>query len=108
MQFGAVALVLAEAIFGKLRAEVTHHSVARHLRNHARCRDGQAVAIAVDDCRLWKRKRKNGETVNKNVRGRNRERRQRDPHGFVRCTQNVDSIDFQMIDNPYPPRDFAV
>ena len=108
MQLGGVALVLVETIFGKLRAEVTHDPVARHFRDHARGRDGQTVAIAVDDCRLRTWEWKNGKTVNKDVFGRDRERRKRDPHGFVRCTQNVDSIDFQMIDHPDTPRDFAV
>ena len=63
MKFGAVALVLFETIFGKLRAEVTHHSITRHFRDHARGRDGQAVAIAVDDGGLRKWKWKNRETV---------------------------------------------
>jgi hypothetical protein len=35
MQFRAVAFVLAEAIFGKARAEVAHNCVARDLGNDA-------------------------------------------------------------------------
>ena len=108
MQFGAVALVLVETIFGKLRAEVTHDPIARHFRDHARGRDGQTVAITFDDCRLRTGEWKNGKTVNKDVFGRDRECCQRDPHGIVRCTQDVDAIDFQMIDHPDAPRDFAV
>src|SRR5438552_12670686 len=49
MQFGAVALVLVETILRKLRAKVTHHSVARDFGDNAGSRDTQAVAIAVDD-----------------------------------------------------------
>jgi len=108
MQFGAVALVLVETILGKLRAEVTHDSVARHFGDHARGRDGQTGAIAVDDRRLWKRKWKNWETVEQNMLRRERQRAERDPHRFLRCAQNIDSIDFEMIDNADGPGDFAI
>ena len=63
VQFGAVALVLAEAILGKLRAKVTHHPIARDLGDHARGRNTETVAIAIDDGGLGKRKRKNWKTV---------------------------------------------
>ena len=52
VKFCPVALVLAEAIFREPSAEVAHNRVARNLRDHARGRDGEAVAIAVDDRRL--------------------------------------------------------
>jgi hypothetical protein len=52
VQLRGVAFMLAEAILRKTRAEVTHHLVARHLRDHARGRDRQTDAIAVDDRRL--------------------------------------------------------
>ena len=52
VEFGAVTFVLAEAIFRETRAEVAHNRIARHLRNDARGRDREAVAIAVDDRRL--------------------------------------------------------
>ena len=58
MEFGAVALVLAETIFGKLRAEVTHHPITSDFSDHARRGDSQTVAIAVDDRGLRERKRK--------------------------------------------------
>jgi len=60
MQLGAVAFVLAEAIFGEAWAEVTHHRVAGHLRDHAGRGDRQAVTISVDDRGLRKWKRKDG------------------------------------------------
>ncbi len=74
MQFGAVALVLVKTIFGKLRTEVTHDSVAGDFRDHARGRDRQTVAIAVDDRGLREGKRKNGKTVDQDMFRRNRER----------------------------------
>jgi len=106
MQFGAVALVLAETIFGKLRAEVTHHSVPGDFGDHARGRDRKAVTIALDDRRLRKWKWKNRQPIDQNVFWRNAERPERYSHCFVRCSQNVDSIDFQMVDDADPPRDF--
>ena len=83
MKFGAVALVLVETIFGKLRAEVTHDSIARHFRDHARGRDGQTVAIAVDDRSLREWKWKNREPVDQNVFRRTGERAESDSHRFV-------------------------
>jgi hypothetical protein len=53
MQFRAVAFVLAKAILRETRAEVAHNRVPRDLRDDARGRDAEAVAIAVDDGRLW-------------------------------------------------------
>ena len=67
MELGAVALVLAEAIFGKLRAEVTHDSVAGDLGNYASRGDAQTVAIAVNDRSLRKRKGKYWKPVDEYV-----------------------------------------
>ena len=108
MKFGAVALVLVEAIFRKLRAEVTHHSVARNFRDHARGRDGQIVAIAVNDRGLRKWEWKNRKPVDEHMFWRNAERRERDPHRFVRRAQDVDPVDLEMIDNADAPGDFGM
>jgi len=67
VQFRAVALVLAEAIFGKAGAEVAHNRVARDLGDHTRRRDAKAEAIAVDDRGLGKGKGKNGTTIDERV-----------------------------------------
>ena len=69
MQFGAVAFVLAEAIFGKARAEVAHNRVARDLRDHARGGDAEAVAIAIDDRGLRQGERENGKAVDEDMIG---------------------------------------
>src|SRR5580700_8991880 len=92
MELGAVALVLAETIFGKLCAKVTHDSVARDLGNYASRGDAQTVAIAVDDCSLRKRKWKHWKPVDQDVLRRNRKRCKSYPHRFMRSAQNVDSI----------------
>ena len=83
MEFGAVALVLVEAIFGKLRAEVTHDSVAGDLGNYASRGDAQTVAIAVDDRGLREWKWKNGKPVDQDVLGRKRKRGKRDAHRLM-------------------------
>ena len=69
MQFGAVTFVLAETIVGKMDAEVTHHSVAGDLGDHASRGNAQAETIAIDDRRLWKRERENGKTVDEHMVG---------------------------------------
>src|SRR5258708_33782213 len=61
-QFRAVALMLAEAIIGKIRAEVTHHPVARDLGDDAGGSDAEAEAIALPDGRLGQRGREYRET----------------------------------------------
>ena len=60
MQLGPVAFVLAEAILGKMRAKFAHQAIARDLRDHARGRDAEAEAIAIDDRGLRERKRETG------------------------------------------------
>jgi len=92
MQLGAVAFVLAEAIVGEARAEVTHHHIARHFRDHAGSGDRQAVTISVDDRGLREWKGENGQSVDENVIGRRKERGNGGAHGLVGRAQNVDSI----------------
>jgi hypothetical protein len=92
MQLGAVAFVLAEAILGEARAEVTHHRVARHFRDHAGGGDRQAVTISVNDRCLREWKRKDGQSVDEHVIGRRKERGDGGAHRFVGRAQNVDSI----------------
>src|SRR5207248_7844981 len=67
MQFCAITLVLAKAIFGKAGAKITHHCIARHLRDHARCRNAQANAVPVNNRRLRPRKRRYRKTINEHV-----------------------------------------
>ena len=69
MQLRAVAFVLAETILGEARAEVAHNRIARYLRNHTGCGDGEAKAVAIDDRGLRQRKGENGEAIDKHVVG---------------------------------------
>lgn len=108
MEFGAVTLVLAEAIFREPRAEVAHNRIAGNLRDHTRGRDREAVAIAVDDGGLGKRKWEDGEAVDEHVFRLNGESTYRDPHRLVARPQNVDRVDLDGIDNPDGPRDRVV
>ena len=108
MQFGAVTFVLAETIFRKSGAEVTHDLVAGHFRDHARRRDRQAKTIAVDDRRLRKRKWKHREAVDQDVFRRRQERDDRQAHGLVRGAQNVEPIDLTMIDDSRCPSHLPV
>lgn len=108
MQLGAVALVLAETIFGKTRAKFTHNPIARDLGDDAGGRDGETIAIAFDDGGLGQREGRNGKPIDENVFRRKGERRERRAHGAVGRTQNVDPVDLDVIDNADGPRDFAV
>ena len=70
MQFGAVTFMLAERILRKLRAKVTHHSVACNLGDDAGGSNAQADAITIDDSRLWKWKRDYGQPIDQDMAGR--------------------------------------
>ena len=108
MEFGAVTFVLAEAIFRETRAEVAHNRIARHLRDHARGRDREAVAIAVDDRRLREWEGEDGQAVNEDVFRLNRESRNCNPHRLMTRAQNVDCIDLDGVHDADRPRDRIV
>ena len=103
MQIGSVTFVLAETIFRKLRAEFSHHRIARHLCDHARGRDAQAEAVAIDDCRLRDRKRINGKTVDEHVLRRGKQRCDGDAHRLMAGAQNIDPIDLDVINHADRP-----
>src|SRR3989442_12151788 len=85
VEFGAVALVLVEAIFRKLGAEVTHHPVACDLGDHAGGGNSQTVSVAVDDRRLRKWERKNRKAVDTVWITQHHACRNRQAHGHIRC-----------------------
>ena len=105
MQLGSVTLMLAETIVRETRAKFPHQPVARHLRDHARRRDTQAQAIAIDDRGLWKWERDNRQAIDQRMLGQNRKAGDRDPHRLMRGAQDIDSIDLERIDNPDCPDD---
>src|ERR1700682_1412237 len=93
VEFRAVAFVLAETVFRKLRAKVTHHHVARHFRDDAGGRDGETVAIAIDNRRLWKRKWNHRTPVDEDVLRRADQCFDRGAHRLVRRAQDIDLVD---------------
>jgi hypothetical protein len=107
MQFSSVAFVLAEAILGELSAKVTHHPVARHLGDDAGGSDAQADAIAVDDGRLRKWKRDDGQPIDQSVIWRFDQGFDRQTHGAMARAQDVDPIDLDGINNGDSPSDFG-
>ena len=108
MQFRAIAFVLAEAILGKPRAEVPHNRVARHLGDHTGGGNAKAEAIAIDNCRLRKRKWENGQSVDEDMVRPETEGCGGDAHRFVRRAQDIDRIDLNRIDYADRPRDRVV
>jgi hypothetical protein len=108
MQFGTVTFVLAERILWKLRAKVTHHSVACDLGDYAGGSDAQAEAITVDDCRLRKRKRDNWQAINQNMIGLFEQRCDRKAHGPMAGAEDIDSVDLDRIDNANGPFDLRI
>jgi hypothetical protein len=108
MQFGAVTFMLAKAILRKLRAEVTHDSVARHFRNDAGSSDTLADAIAIDDRRLGNRKWHDRKAVNQRMLRRRQQFFHSHPHGVMRRAQDVDSVDLNRVHNANTPYDLGV
>ncbi len=108
MQFCSIALVPAEAILRELRAKVTHDPVACDLGEDAGRSDAQADAIAIDNCRLRKRKRNHRQTIDQDVVRWFEQRSDCQAHGTMTRTQNVDSIDLCRIDNANRPSDLGI
>ena len=100
--------MLVEAILGKLGAKVTHHPIARYLRDDAGRGDAQTVAIAIHDRRLRKGKWKNRQTVDEDVIGRINKRSNGSAHCFMRRAQDVDPVDFEVIDYADCPEHLGV
>jgi len=103
MQFGSVTFMLAEIILRKLRAKVTHHSIACDLGDHAGGSDAQADAIPVNDCTLRKWKRNNGQAVDQNMMGLFNQRSDCEAHGPMACAQNIDPVNLDRIDDAHGP-----
>jgi hypothetical protein len=108
VQFCSVTFVLAETILRELSAKVTHHPVARNLGDHARGSNTEANAITINDRCLRKWKGDYRQAIDQNMVGRFEELFDRQSHGAMACTQNVDSIDLDRIDNSDSPSDFRV
>ncbi len=108
MQLGAVAFVLTEAVFGKTRAEFTHHRVARDFGNHTRRRDGEAETVAINDRSLRQGEWKDGQAVDQDVIWCRSEGSDRYSHRLVGRAKNIDAIDFRCIDNANGPADSLV
>ena len=108
VQLGAVALVLAEAILRETRAEVPHNRVARDLRDDARGRDAEAVAIAVDDRGLGQGEGKHGQAIDERMLGRPGQSFQRGAHRFVGGAEDIDRIDLDRVDYADSPENGAV
>jgi microcompartment protein CcmK/EutM len=108
MQLSSVAFVLVEAILRELNAKVTHHPIARYLCDHAGGGDAETDAISVDDGSLRKWKRNDGQPIDQNVIGRIDKCRNRHSHRSMACTQNIDAINLNGIDNTDCPSDFGI
>ena len=98
----------AETIFGKTHAEVTHHSVAGDLRDHAGGGHAEAEAIALNNGGLRKWKRNDGQAIDQNVIGRIGKRGNGQAHRVVRRAQDIDPVDLDRIDNTYRPADLGI
>jgi len=105
VQLGSVTLMLAETIVRETPAKFPHQCVARHLCDHARRRNTQAQAIAIDNRCLWEWERDHRQAIDQRMLGRNRKACHRDAHRLVRSAQDIDPIDLDRIDNPDRPND---
>jgi hypothetical protein len=108
MDLSAVAFMLAETILRKMGAEVTHHSVPCHFRDHTGSGDRKAEAIAIDNCGLGNWKRNNGEAINQDMVGRAGERCNGLAHRSMSGAQNIDPVDLNGIDNTDGPTDVGI
>jgi hypothetical protein len=108
MELSAITFMLAEAILGKVGAEVTHHSVPRDFCDYTGGGDGKAQAVAIDNGGLWKGKGNYRQAVNQHVVGHAGQRGDGGPHRFVCGAQDIDAVDFNRIDNAHRPAQVGV
>ena len=104
VEFGAVAFVLAETIFGEARAKFTHQTVASHFCDHTGSGDRETDAIAIDNSRLRQGKGRHWKSINEDVLGNRAQRLQREPHRFVCRPEDVDLIDLNRVYDPDAPK----
>lgn len=107
VEFGAVALVLAETILGELRAKFTHQAIACHFGDDTGGGNGQTDAIAIDDRGLRQRKWRDWKSVDEHVLGYGGQPIEREPHRFVCSPQNIDLVDLDRIDDANAPKDIG-
>ena len=108
MELSAITFMLAEAILGKVGAEVTHDSVTCDFCDYTGGGNGKAQAVAIDNGGLRKGKGNYRQAVNQHVVGHAGERGDGAAHGFVRSTQNIDPVDFNGIDNAGRPAQVGI
>jgi len=108
VQLSAVAFVLVKAIFWKMRAKVTHHSIPRHLGDDTRCRNAQTVAIAVYDRCLRKWKWQNRQPIDEDVIGSGNEHCDGRLHRLMGSPQNVDRVYLDRINYSNRPTNLGV
>lgn len=108
MELGAIAFVLAETIFGKLAAKVTHHPVTRDFGDHTGGGDAQAHAIAIDNRGLRQREWDNRQTVDQHVIGWRGQGFSRHAHRPMTGPKNIDPIDLDVIDSANRPGDIGI
>ena len=101
MQRSAVALVLRKSVYGKLPIEVEHQAISRDLCEDARCRDGKAEIVSIDQRGMHDGKAGNRAAVDQHVIGSVSERLQRQPHGKVRRLQDIQPINIFRRDHSH-------
>src|ERR1044072_5828292 len=103
VQLCSVTFVLTETILWELRTKVTHHSVARHLGDHARRGNAQTDAVAIDDRRLGNWKGNHRQSVDQRVFRWVDQRCDCHTHCSMARAQNIYAIDLDRIDDTNGP-----
>ena len=89
MECRCIAFMLSESIIWKTAVQLEHQPVARHFGDHTGSRDAETQRISADQSRLTDGKWMHRAAVDQDVIRRNLQLLHGQPHGQMRCAQNI-------------------
>jgi hypothetical protein len=101
----SIAFMLRKTIRGVKRVPLDHQSIARDLRDHARCSDAVAESITAHERGLRKGEGMHGQAIDQHMLQNDTESRHGAPHRLMRGAQDIDAIDLFGLEDRRGPGD---
>jgi hypothetical protein len=103
-----VAFMLGKSILRVEPVALEHHAVALDFGNDAGCRDAEAYAITADQRGLRAWKTRDGKAIDEGVGGPGRKLFDHCAHSGVRCTEDIEAVNFLRGDGDGSPPDVRI